>query len=109
MPSMQTIFRAVVMVVIGAIVVKGWPLYGPTYEQVNTTFAQGKELLNSFIESHQQPANSATPDPRLTPPRPNVRNAGDTPVVAAPPLPPPGPLVQAEAPKLLPESAPPQI
>jgi len=105
MPSLQTIFRAALMIVIGAVVVKGWLLYGPTNERVKTTFAQGKELVTSFIESHQQSATSGAPDPRLAAPRPAVGNPGDTPFAAAPPLPAPAAIVQAEAPKLLPENA----
>jgi hypothetical protein len=105
MPSMQTMFRAVVMVVVGAIVVKGWTLYGPTNEQVKKTFAQGKELVNSFIDSHQQGAGSEMTDPRLASPRPAMANPGTASVATAPPLAPPIPMAQTEAPKLLPENA----
>jgi hypothetical protein len=105
MPSMQTIFRAVVMVVVGAIVVKGWMLYGPTNEQVKKTYAQGKELVNSFIDSHQQGSSNEMTDPRLAPPRPAMGNSGSASVATASPLAPPTPMAQTEAPKLLPESA----
>ena len=43
MPSFQTIFRAVVMVAVGAVAVKGWHLYGPTNEQVKSAVAQAVE------------------------------------------------------------------
>ena len=104
MPSMQTMFRAVVMVVVGAIVVKGWMLYGPTNEQVKKTYAQGKELVSSFIDSHQQGSNNEITDPRLASPRPAVGSPGSASVAATPPLAPPIPMAQTEAPKLLPES-----
>jgi hypothetical protein len=104
MPSMQTIFRAVVMVVVGAVVVKGWQLYGPTNEQVKKTFVQGKEMVNSFIDSHQQDSGNVMTDPRLAPPRPGMGNSGSAPVAMASPLAAPTPMAQTEAPKLLPES-----
>jgi hypothetical protein len=104
MPSMQTIFRAVVMIAIGAVVVKGWRLYGPSNEQVKKTFAQGKEFVNSFLESHPS-ASSESLDPRLAAPPPTAGNSVGAPPMAAPQLSPPVSMAQAEAPKLLPEPA----
>jgi hypothetical protein len=99
---MQTMFRAVVMVIVGAVLVKGWMLYGPSNDQVKKTFAQGKELVNSFLESHEGPANNTPPDPRLAAPSVTVENTA-SPFPAAPPF--PASISQAEAPKLLPEGA----
>jgi hypothetical protein len=92
MPSFQTVFRAVVMVAVGAAAVKGWRLYGPTNEQVKSAVAQAVEVVQSAIQSRQQ-ATTAVPDPRVAP------------IAVAPGIvPPAAPLVQAEAPKLLPDS-----
>ena len=96
MPSFQTLFRAVVMVVIGVVGFKAWKLYGPTNEQVKSTTAHVVELVQSAIQS-RQPAPNAAADPRVAAPQltPSQGSA-----VAAPPISPSGPL-QGEAPKLL--------
>jgi hypothetical protein len=101
---MQTIFRAVVMIVIGAVVVKGWKLYGPTNEQVKSGWNHGKELVQSFMDSHRPSATSTTPDPRI-----GATRIADTNTATAPPRPtgfPAAPATSAptEAPKLLPEN-----
>jgi hypothetical protein len=97
MPSFNTIFRAVVMVAVVAVAVKGWKLYGPTNEQVKTVTAQAIELVKSRLQSQQ----AATPDPRTEVP----------PLAAANPIPPtagnltpPATLSPAEAPGLLPNA-----
>ena len=96
MPSFQTLFRAVVMVVIGVVGFKAWKLYGPTNEQVKSTASHVVELVQSAIQS-RQPAPNAAADPRVAAPQltPSQGSA-----VAAPPMSPSAPL-QGEAPKLL--------
>lgn len=47
MPSTTTIYRVVVMIAVGAIVVKGWKLYGPTTEQVKATAVNVVEIAES--------------------------------------------------------------
>jgi len=47
MPSTTTIYRVVVMIAVGAIVVKGWKLYGPTTEQVKATAVNVAEIAES--------------------------------------------------------------
>ena len=97
MPSFTTIFRAVVMVAVVVVAVKGWKLYGPTNEQVKTVATQAIEMVKSRLES-QQPA---TPDPRTAAP----------PLAVANPIPPtadnlspPAKLSPAEAPGLFPNT-----
>ena len=82
MPSFQTLFRAVVMVVIGVVGFKAWKLYGPTNEQVKSTAAHVVELVQSAIQS-RQPAPNAAADPRVAAPQltPSQGSA-----VAAPPM-----------------------
>jgi hypothetical protein len=98
MPSFQTLFRAVVLIVVGVVGVKAWKLYGPTNEQVNTTVAQVIETVQSTVESWQQPTANLPPDPRT----------GAAPMAQAPlastPATPPVPLAQTDAPKLLPQA-----
>lgn len=92
MPSFSTICRAVVMVAVGAVGVKGWHLYGPTNEQVKSAAVHVIELAQTAIQSRQEsPAGGTASDPR----------------VAAPPetAPPVGSVSQTEAPRLLPEAA----
>ncbi len=69
MPSFQTIFRAVVMVGVGAVAVEGWRLYGPTNEQLKTLVTQGVDMVQSAIQRSGQATANVPPDPRTaTPP-----------------------------------------
>lgn len=95
MPSFTTIFRAVVMVAVGAIGVKGWHLYGPTNEQVKSVVAQAIDVAKSAMQSQQAPNSGAAPDPRGAAPQ-----FGATKQVA----PPAAALGQSDAPKLLPNA-----
>lgn len=97
MPSMKTLFRAAVMVVVVVVGVKAWKLYGPPNEQVKSTFTQVVETVQSTIQNWRQPNANTPPDPR----------AGAPPIAQAPPAaPPPATLIaQADAPQLLPQSA----
>ncbi len=88
MPSFQTVFRAVVMVAVGAVAVKGWHLYGPTNEQVKTVVAQAVEIVQSAIQGRQQ-ATTAASDPRVAAPRAPLDIAPAT-------APPATPMVQTE-------------
>lgn len=98
MPSFTTVFRAVVMLVVAAVGVKGWQLYGPTNEQVKTVVAQGVELVKSRLAS-QKPA---TPDPRNAAPPLATAN----PIAPIPGnLPAPATLSPSEPPQLLPSSS----
>jgi hypothetical protein len=98
MPSMQTIYRAIIMVAVGVVAVKAWHLYGPTNEQVKSTLTQVVETVQSAINSRQTPSANAPPDPRLSAP----------PIAAAPQAtPPPASAAPAEPPRLLPQATPP--
>ncbi len=67
MPSLTTVYRAIVMIVAGVIVVQGWQLYGPSAEQV-TTFATAafEKAQAAWNGSGQQAAStsSVAVDPR---------------------------------------------
>jgi|RhiMethySRZTD1v2_1073278.scaffolds.fasta_scaffold953550_1 hypothetical protein len=99
MPSFQTLFRAIVLVVIGVVGFKGWKLYGPTNEQVKSTVTHVIELVQSSLQSHQQ--GSSVTDPRSAGPQLTTEQAS----AAATPLANTPALTQAEAPKLLAESS----
>jgi len=95
MPSFTTIFRAVVMLVVAAVGVKGWQLYGPTNEQVRTVVAQVVEVVKSRLAS--PPATA--PDPRTAAPPLATAN----PIAPTPGnLSPPATLTPSEPPQLLP-------
>lgn len=67
MPSLTTIYRAIVMIVAGVIVVKGWQLYGPTAEQVKSFGVRAIEMAQVAL-SNEQPTEAeptARNDPRL--------------------------------------------
>jgi len=71
MPSFTTICRAVVLVVVGAIVVKGWQLYGPPAEQVKSAVVSAIDMAETAIKnagSHgqsQAASNSAGTAPKF--------------------------------------------
>jgi hypothetical protein len=103
MPSFQTLFRATVMLGVGVVAVKGWHLYGPTNEQVQTAVDHATEMIRNTIQSHQRDYADSLPDPRTTP---RVTEPKQAAVVSTPPpvvMPPADPLAQTEAPKLLPD------
>ncbi len=105
MPSFQTIFRAVVMVGVAAVAVKGWHLYGPTNEQVKAVATQAIEMAQSAIQSRQQASANVPLDPRVAAPPASNANQSPSAISGAPVLAPQNPpLTSTEAPKLLPES-----
>lgn len=66
MPSLTTLYRAIVMVVAGVIVVKAWQLVGPTNEQVKSATVRAVELASLAWDSVQpSPQAPSNPDPRL--------------------------------------------
>ena len=99
MPSFRTMFRAVVMVTVGAIAVKGWLLYGPTNEQVKSAVTQAIDMAHSAMQGREPGNKGGTNDPRLTP-QLGAAPTSTAPIASAPALPlsMPG---QGEAPKLL--------
>ena len=68
MPSFTTLYRAIVMIAAGVIVVKGWQLYGPTTEQVKSFGVRAIEMAQIAWDKLQptdsKPADAAA-DPRL--------------------------------------------
>jgi hypothetical protein len=97
MPSFTTIFRAVVMVVVGAVAVKGWQLFGPTNEQVKKTVAQAIDMAKSVLPTEEKQNNNAMPDPRSAGSQLGANPAPPTLTAQAP-----ASSGQSEAPKLLP-------
>ncbi len=71
MPSFTTIYRAVVMVAAGVIVVKGWQAYGLTTDQVKAIAMRALEMAQTSLNNREQrAAASATlaADPRVAGP-----------------------------------------
>jgi hypothetical protein len=68
MASFTTIYRAIVMVAAGIILVKGWQLYGPSTEQVKSLGARAAEMAHvawsNLQSSEAQPVRMGE-DPRL--------------------------------------------
>jgi hypothetical protein len=89
MPSFTTIFRAIVMVAIGAAVFKGWQLYGPSTEQVKTFAVRATEIAQSAWKDHQAKNKNEDlqppADPRSAAP-PFAQTMQPPAAVAAPPL-----------------------
>jgi hypothetical protein len=90
MPTFTTIYRAIVMVAAGVIVVKGWQLYGPTAEQGRAFGMRALEIAKDALSGAEPSAaeehDGLPPDPRLA----AVSNAPPTAPAAmidpAPPL-----------------------
>ncbi len=59
MPSFTTIFRAVVMLAVGAIVFKGWQQYGPSGEKVKSVAASAVEMAQAAWKNFQSPDKDA--------------------------------------------------
>jgi hypothetical protein len=71
MPSLTTIYRAGVMLAVGAIAFKGWQLFGPPTEKVKSIAVNAVDMAQSAWKSFQTPDKAATPptQPRAgTPP-----------------------------------------
>jgi cytoskeletal protein RodZ len=71
MPSLTTVVRALVMIVTGLMVVKGWQLYGPSTEQVRTfavaALEKAQAAWNESAENSSD-AQSTPVDPRTNAP-----------------------------------------
>ena len=68
MPTFSTIYRAIVMIAVGVIVVKGWQLYGPTNEQAKSFGVRALDMAQSAWNNTQQPATESSgpaADPRM--------------------------------------------
>jgi hypothetical protein len=61
MPSFTTIFRATVMLAVGAIVFKGWQLFGPPAEQVKSVAARAIDMAQAAWKNFQSPDKAAKP------------------------------------------------
>jgi hypothetical protein len=61
MPSFTTIYRAAVMLAVGAIVFKGWQLYGPSAEQVKSVAVSAVDMAQTAWKSYQSPTKDAHP------------------------------------------------
>jgi hypothetical protein len=81
MPTMTTVYRAMVMIATGAIVVMGWQHYGPSTEQVKAYAIAAMDKARAALTESSPATNPPTPlaDPRTLAP-PLV--AGQSPVVA---------------------------
>lgn len=102
MPSFQTFVRATVMAAVVAVVVKGWHLYGPTNEQVQSAVAQATDVGRAILDRWKPRPKTTVQDPRLAAPRARLLTPPamppNTTQAAAPPL---LPATQPEAPNLL--------
>ncbi len=116
MPSLTTLYRAVVMAAVVTIVYQGWTHFGPSTEQVKSIATQAVELAgrawnetrsaaghrtNTVIDPRGAAAQFAVPTPALTAePKlpPNMPPAtGAPPLVSSPPGPTPNTPVQGAA------------
>jgi hypothetical protein len=72
MPSMTTMYRAIVMIATGVIVVMGWQIYGPSTEQVKTFAVAAMDKARAALTDSQSAATdpaASHADPRtMTPP-----------------------------------------
>lgn len=59
MPSFTTLFRAIVMLAVGAGVFKGWQLYGPSTEQVKKVAVSAIEMAQTAWNNYQSKDKAA--------------------------------------------------
>lgn len=95
MSSLRTVFRAVVMIATGIVIVKGWGLYGPTNEQLKSLTASALEkAARAWNQPSQETALAQPPasDPRILLPQQVTADANAAPLAStesfseAPPL-----------------------
>jgi len=70
MTTLQTFFRAVVMLATLGIVAKAWMLYGPSVEEMQTIGQRVSEVADEWLNKDRQgdaAPPTETPDPRLAP------------------------------------------
>jgi hypothetical protein len=67
MPTMTTLFRAIVMIATGILAVKGWQLYGPSTEQVKTFAVAGLEKAQAVLNDSEGSPGTPAVDPRTAP------------------------------------------
>jgi hypothetical protein len=103
MPSFTTIFRATVMLAVGAIAFKGWQMYGPPAEQVKSVVMRGVDMAQAAWKNFQTPDKAAKPavQPQATAPpvaqtlQPPAREVAITPPALSTPTLTPIPLAGA--------------
>jgi hypothetical protein len=61
MPSLTTIYRAGVMLAVGAIAFKGWQLFGPPAEKVKSIAVSAVDMAQSAWKNLQTPDKAAAP------------------------------------------------
>jgi len=61
MPSMTTLFRAVVMIAVGAAAFKGWQLYGPPAEKVKSAAGRAMDFAQAAWNNFQGKDHEASP------------------------------------------------
>jgi hypothetical protein len=61
MPSFTTIYRAAVMLAVGAIAFKGWQSYGPSAEQVKSVAVSAVDMAQTAWKNYRSPNKDAHP------------------------------------------------
>jgi hypothetical protein len=96
--SFTTIYRVVVMLAVGAVVVKGWKMYGPTTEQVKAALVNVTEIAESTWKGGSAPSDKTGSSPAdkgsVAPP---YGNTAQQPASADPARPPAATLTQSTA------------
>jgi hypothetical protein len=67
MPTMTTMFRAIVMIAAGFVVVKGWQHYGPSTEQMKSLAGAALEKAQAAMDDSESPSGAPANDPRAVP------------------------------------------
>lgn len=89
MPSLRTIYRTIVMIAVGVLVVQGWQLYGPPTDTLLTLAVQGVEMAQSAWSKSQRGVPE-TADPRIAAPvagsELSPADVGPPPLASGPPV-----------------------
>ncbi len=86
MPSFTTLFRAIVMIGMGAAAFKGWQIYGPPTEKVKSMTDRAIDMAQDAWKNYNTPTSAQETAPAVTPP--NIA-ATITPAATDAPLAPP--------------------
>ncbi len=85
MPSFTTMFRAIVMLGVGAAAFKGWQMYGPPTEKVKSVATRAIDMAQAAWKNYQSPAQENPPAAAApTNALPFAQTANDTAIVPPP-------------------------
>jgi hypothetical protein len=86
MPSITTVCRAIVMIAVGAVIFKGWKLYGPSTDEVKKTVVSAVESAETAWKNWHSPEAKPQPTTSTAKNSPTAQLSVEPTAPVAPPL-----------------------